>query len=1234
MPSFEGVSNLRLRRPLATLVLVVTLLTAALPALPVRAEGETTWEKGAAISGHASDILSAANLQDDMVQAGGEYLGYALMGVAIGDAWSAIADGDVEGGLSTLANLAGETAIGLTSGGPVYALGKLLSETTTAIVEGSLGYLNEARYQDYKALRSKSILENVQSRKLTDFVAWAKAGRPTFNQFASTWIYDGSARVQYINTMQEERRSKYSLAQRTGFQLYPFSEAARKYQADMAYVPTEAEIKDFIFAEWEGRVVTEVLQEVARLKLEQARQDAANTRIFITATVTDQSGAPVSQSDLSVLDSGGLQILTPALSVQAEGLTSGNQVAFAAPLSLVTAVSGQETLRLTWNRGGTDVTATTFTLDDLLRKKGPAYRRSGLIYVQRDLGALKVVLPGTTVTVQPTGASATNLTIDGLDPLLKLVSQGVDAATGLLTAQFEGPSGRSGLAVVRGYDRGASVWRSRPVTITLTGGSSSVTADFTPREASPGASTLEGVYAAMASNKTALLNNHLSWSEYREAQDVLVTRYGGLKDATGAAIRDRLQARADSLETDLRNEALSEDQAYRANVDYYISQVAAVKAQADREIAAVKDPADYLEQGGWLYPVKRRLELFDTYASRYERFLDGRKADLAKVASLRDEFGRATESARAKWALLQIYDTTDAALQKAFKDLEAMLAKYETQRKSGHVTALRQRKTPLEDARDRLARKAVTRLQAVGDLGAEVDRRSATLESLLGRVQTWKAAGLMADLEKVQQTLMSLQKEPDSFAHRQVIEASQALDRVNRLLGQTVNLSDEAKVEGSVPGLLERLEPWMAFATKLEAAVDGGIVAKTEDLAVAGYDTDLFNAIAAAADFGGEEDGFSLQVDVRARVAAYVRPIVDKGAAFDTRRQQEMGWPRSNGIAMEQGSALFKAQAAILKRLETQKADPGSQAYAVEFGELDQAGAGLAGRMAAPAIAPLNATMEALAQLHNRLQMSWRDSYATPDVDRLVQHYGDELWGQTLPAWLNAQTGAWQALNKELTQLNDSFSPFWGRTPEERNRQLGLWAGRLEELRQAEKLYSRFSDANIPAFLDISFRYRTVLQAAWDRLSPAQAAGEKLWKDAVGDFVNKPQPIHAGGLLEFQLGSRAATLNGTPASLDVQPPVRNGRTMVPLRMLGEAMGALVTWDGTERKVTYRMGASQVELWVGKGIARVNARDVTIDPAPEIIGGRTYVPLRFVTEALGATVNYDAATRGITIEYGK
>ena len=85
------------------------------------------------------------------------------------------------------------------------------------------------------------------------------------------------------------------------------------------------------------------------------------------------------------------------------------------------------------------------------------------------------------------------------------------------------------------------------------------------------------------------------------------------------------------------------------------------------------------------------------------------------------------------------------------------------------------------------------------------------------------------------------------------------------------------------------------------------------------------------------------------------------------------------------------------------------------------------------------------------------------------------------------------------------------------------------------------------------------------------------------------------------------------------------------------MGGTVDWDGTSRKVTVTLGGNTIELWIGKDTARVNGTNVSIDSTngkvvPEIINGRTMLPLRFVTENLGATVGWDQSTQTITITY--
>lgn len=98
---------------------------------------------------------------------------------------------------------------------------------------------------------------------------------------------------------------------------------------------------------------------------------------------------------------------------------------------------------------------------------------------------------------------------------------------------------------------------------------------------------------------------------------------------------------------------------------------------------------------------------------------------------------------------------------------------------------------------------------------------------------------------------------------------------------------------------------------------------------------------------------------------------------------------------------------------------------------------------------------------------------------------------------------------------------------------------------------------------------------------------------------------------------------------DSAPYVANDRTYVPFRALGEALGAEVVWDNDARTVTYTLGKTEVVMTIGEKTYTVNGEEKTMDVAPEITGDRTYVPVRFVGEALGFKVVALSATDGTT-----
>lgn len=106
-------------------------------------------------------------------------------------------------------------------------------------------------------------------------------------------------------------------------------------------------------------------------------------------------------------------------------------------------------------------------------------------------------------------------------------------------------------------------------------------------------------------------------------------------------------------------------------------------------------------------------------------------------------------------------------------------------------------------------------------------------------------------------------------------------------------------------------------------------------------------------------------------------------------------------------------------------------------------------------------------------------------------------------------------------------------------------------------------------------------------------------------------------------------LNGKVLIFDVPPVVENGRTLVPVRVIFEALGAQITYDTATDTVIATRGTTVIKLKIG-GNALKNGQPVNLDVPAKIVSGRTLVPIRFISESLGATVNYDDAAQTIKI----
>lgn len=98
----------------------------------------------------------------------------------------------------------------------------------------------------------------------------------------------------------------------------------------------------------------------------------------------------------------------------------------------------------------------------------------------------------------------------------------------------------------------------------------------------------------------------------------------------------------------------------------------------------------------------------------------------------------------------------------------------------------------------------------------------------------------------------------------------------------------------------------------------------------------------------------------------------------------------------------------------------------------------------------------------------------------------------------------------------------------------------------------------------------------------------------------------------------------------VPPESKGGRLLVPLRGVFEALGAVVDYDVSTRTIEALRGDTRLKLTLGSTLAFVNGQQVTLETPAETSLGRTMVPLRFVGEAFGANVNWNAQTRSVVI----
>ena len=115
----------------------------------------------------------------------------------------------------------------------------------------------------------------------------------------------------------------------------------------------------------------------------------------------------------------------------------------------------------------------------------------------------------------------------------------------------------------------------------------------------------------------------------------------------------------------------------------------------------------------------------------------------------------------------------------------------------------------------------------------------------------------------------------------------------------------------------------------------------------------------------------------------------------------------------------------------------------------------------------------------------------------------------------------------------------------------------------------------------------------------------------------------------------AVIVDGQPVVFSgVGPTMVKGIVLVPLRGVLEKLGATVEYDAASQTISAEKGDTKIELTVGKAFGRINDHDYPLDSPARIFKGTTLVPLRFMGKALGADVSWDAAKSTVVITSGK
>ena len=119
-------------------------------------------------------------------------------------------------------------------------------------------------------------------------------------------------------------------------------------------------------------------------------------------------------------------------------------------------------------------------------------------------------------------------------------------------------------------------------------------------------------------------------------------------------------------------------------------------------------------------------------------------------------------------------------------------------------------------------------------------------------------------------------------------------------------------------------------------------------------------------------------------------------------------------------------------------------------------------------------------------------------------------------------------------------------------------------------------------------------------------------------------------LIILTINDKKAIVNGDVVTNDVEPILENSRTMLPARFVAETLGASVSWNDKKQMVSIKDSSTTIEIVIGENNALVNGKTKKLDAPAFLRNSRTYTPVRFICESLGAKVEWVEETQRVII----